>query len=225
MSRTELADAVNAALDILYPGRVLPTQYVDRRWVGKLERGEHQWPSAELRAALRQVTGAFSDSQLGLYDPRRTGASVSAQAPKPIVDVHATRNALQRYAAISTVLAATTPDEEPSAADVRRRVTRAWTAFQLGNYTTLAAELPDLLRSAQDLQRTVGQGQEHAAAALLSMAYQVTASALWKVREGDLAWLTAERGLALAEQTGDPLLISDAARRVAQGLMVNGQSG
>jgi hypothetical protein len=31
--------------------------------------------------------------------------------------------------------------------------------------------------------------------------------------------------LALAEQTGDPLLISDAARRVAQGLAVNGQAG
>ena len=50
----------------------------------------------------------------------------------------------------------------------------------------------------------------------------MTASTLWKLKEADLAWLAAERGLVLAEETGDSLLISDAARRVAQGLMVMG---
>jgi hypothetical protein len=52
MSRPELADAVNAALDRLYPGRDLAAHYVDFRWVGKLERGEHRWPIDERRAAL-----------------------------------------------------------------------------------------------------------------------------------------------------------------------------
>src|SRR5262249_6558048 len=54
----------------------------------------------------------------------------------------------------------------------------------------------------------------------LSQAYQVTASTLGKLNEVDLAWLAAERGFILAEETGDSLLISDAARRVAQGLML-----
>ncbi|MBX7268864.1 hypothetical protein KIF24_24450 [Micromonospora sp. Llam7] len=72
MSRPELADAVNAALDLLYPKRDLTTQYVDHRWVGKLERGEHRWPSEERRAALRRVLGASTDIGLGLYSPRRT---------------------------------------------------------------------------------------------------------------------------------------------------------
>lgn len=72
MSRTELADAVNAALDRLYPGRDLGAHYVDHRWVGKLDRGEHRWPSEERRAGLRHVLGA-TDADLGLYSPRRTG--------------------------------------------------------------------------------------------------------------------------------------------------------
>ncbi|RLK24670.1 hypothetical protein DER29_2594 [Micromonospora sp. M71_S20] len=42
MSWAELADAINVALDRLYPGRSLTAHYVDHRWVGKLERGEHR---------------------------------------------------------------------------------------------------------------------------------------------------------------------------------------
>lgn len=72
MSRSELADATNAALDRLYPGRNLAAVYVDSRWIGKLERGEHRWPSPERRAALRYVFGAVTDADLGLYSPRRT---------------------------------------------------------------------------------------------------------------------------------------------------------
>ncbi|MFG3702279.1 XRE family transcriptional regulator [Micromonospora sp. NPDC047620] len=74
MSRTELADAVNTALDQLYPDRDLTAQCVDHRWIGKLERGEHRWPSEERRAALRLVLGAASDTDLGLYSPRRSNS-------------------------------------------------------------------------------------------------------------------------------------------------------
>ncbi len=80
MSRSELADAVNSALDGLYPGRDLRSQYVDFRWIGKLERGEHRWPSLERRAALRYVLGAVSDADLDLYSPRRTDAVATAPA-------------------------------------------------------------------------------------------------------------------------------------------------
>ncbi|WP_426503009.1 XRE family transcriptional regulator [Dactylosporangium sp. McL0621] len=77
MSRTELADTVNAALDQLYPGRDLTAHYVDSRWIGKLERGEHRWPSDERRAALRHALGAATDTELGLYIPRHTEGLIS----------------------------------------------------------------------------------------------------------------------------------------------------
>ncbi|WP_426504326.1 hypothetical protein ACPPVO_43075 [Dactylosporangium sp. McL0621] len=74
MSRAELADAVNTALDHLHPGRDLTAHYVEARWIGKLERGEHHWPSEERRAALRHALGTATDGELGLYISRWTGA-------------------------------------------------------------------------------------------------------------------------------------------------------
>ena len=86
MSRSELADAVNAVLDRIHPGREVTAHYVDFRWVGKLERGEHRWPSEARRAALRQVLGAATDADLDLYSPRRgdgTGVIDEAIEPRP----------------------------------------------------------------------------------------------------------------------------------------------
>ncbi|ROO63061.1 hypothetical protein EDC02_5073 [Micromonospora sp. Llam0] len=86
MSRSELADAVNAALDQIYPARNIAAHYVDHRWVGKLERGEHRWPGDARRAALRQVLGADNDADLELYSPRRadsTFLSTKQAAPGP----------------------------------------------------------------------------------------------------------------------------------------------
>lgn len=78
MSRSEMADAVNRALDELYPDRKnLASYYVDARWIGKLERGEHRWASNERRAALRRVTGATTDHELGLHKPRHPERGVS----------------------------------------------------------------------------------------------------------------------------------------------------
>ncbi|MFI7510545.1 multiprotein-bridging factor 1 family protein [Micromonospora aurantiaca] len=82
MSRAELADVINSALTQIYPGRDLSAHYVDRRWVGKLERGEHRWPSPERRAALRHVLGVTEDIDLGLYVPRRTTWSAALREPQ-----------------------------------------------------------------------------------------------------------------------------------------------
>ncbi|WP_416903506.1 hypothetical protein [Micromonospora echinospora] len=84
MSRSELADAVNTALDAIYAGRDVTAHYVDFRWVGKLERGEHRWPSEARRAALRQVLGAATDADLDLYSPRRSdGPCIVDDAAEP----------------------------------------------------------------------------------------------------------------------------------------------
>ena len=88
MSRSELADAVNTALDQLYPDRNLTAHYVDARWIGKLERGEHRWPSDERRTALRHALGAVTDAELGLYIPRRTdGPSNRRPGDRQVEDV------------------------------------------------------------------------------------------------------------------------------------------
>ncbi|MFJ8580040.1 hypothetical protein [Micromonospora sp. NPDC093277] len=86
MSRAELADNVNAALHRLYPHRNLTAHYVDHRWIGKLERGEHRWPNEERRAGLRHVLGVANDAAIGLYSPRRTSTATSADHDRAAPD-------------------------------------------------------------------------------------------------------------------------------------------
>lgn len=185
-------------------------------WVDKVERGERaldRLPMVERVATVLQVPveallgTASGNADVGCLD---------------LVSLASIREALQRYAAITTLLRPTSDGEPPDACAVRRQVEYAWTAFQNGHYSGLGRVLPGMLLAAQDLASTSSGDTRRETDALLSQAYQVTASALWKMREVDLAWLAAERGMVLAERTGDALLISDAARRVAQGLMVTG---
>lgn len=189
-------------------------------WVDKIERGER----ALLRLPmLERVAEVLNISVDALTNPDQAQAAASACLDP--FEVLAIREVLQRYDAITTLL------HSPMAADkmvdidrVRRQVAYAWSSFQNGNYSMLGSVLPSLLREAQDGVAQHSAGEREEARIALSEAYQVTASALWKIKEVDLAWLAAERALMLAEAVGDSLLVSDAARRVAQGLMATNHS-
>jgi hypothetical protein len=63
MSRQELAEAVAAWL-FEHAGREF---CIDATYVGKLERGEHRWPTAHYRNALRAVLGRDTDAELGFF--------------------------------------------------------------------------------------------------------------------------------------------------------------
>lgn len=63
MSRQELAEAVAAYL-FEHAGRVFN---ISAGYIGKLERGEHRWPAAHTRTALRAVLGRDTDAELGFY--------------------------------------------------------------------------------------------------------------------------------------------------------------
>ncbi|MGH4007344.1 MAG: hypothetical protein ACRDTH_04115 [Pseudonocardiaceae bacterium] len=141
-----------------------------------------------------------------------------------LFEVSAIRSALQSYQAISRVFVPPPPEmtEPPDLDRLSQQVTYAWTVFQNAHWPLLGQALPRLLTTARTAVAAYPGVDDHSrrARTLLSQSYQVTASTLWKLKEADLAWLAAERGFVLAEETGDSLLISDAARRVAQGLMV-----
>jgi hypothetical protein len=143
-----------------------------------------------------------------------------------LFEISAIRSALQSYQAISRIFVSPPAEaaEPPNLDRLARQVTYTWTAFQNANWPLLGQVLPRLLTTVQTAVATYMGADDKAqhARTLLSQAYQVTASTLFKLKEVDLAWLAAERGFVLAEETGDSLLISDAARRVAQGLMVTG---
>jgi len=188
-------------------------------WVDKIESGERALVRLPM---LEQVAEA-----LGIRVETLTGASSTEphRSPLDAVDVSALRTALQRVPAFTSLYG--TPDTEPTARDIRRlrhQVEYLWTSFQHARYSVIGGHLPRLLVETQDMLQAAPDTERTAARETLSLAYQLTASTMWKLKERDLAWLAAERGFCLAEAVGDPLLISDAARRVGHGLMHTGHA-
>ncbi|MDG4833977.1 hypothetical protein O7627_32420 [Solwaraspora sp. WMMD1047] len=72
MSRQELADAVNVVLHRFGPHAGSATA----RWVAGLEQDRAWWPRLLARRALREVLGAATDGQLGLFVNRRMDVPV-----------------------------------------------------------------------------------------------------------------------------------------------------
>jgi transcriptional regulator with XRE-family HTH domain len=113
-------------------------------------------------------------------------------------------------------------DEPPPApAALRRRLAYCCKAFQACHYATLARELPPLIAGATRAAHAAPVDAQSDAQAILSRVYQLVASYLHKYGAPTAiqAALAADRALAAAEQSGDPVHIGAAARRVAKSLV------
>jgi transcriptional regulator with XRE-family HTH domain len=187
-------------------------------WVDKVESGERGLLRLPM---LERVTEILHVSVEDLTDATEIR---QAKHCLDLFEISAIRAALQSYQAISRVFASppTEVADLPNLDRLAQQVTYAWTAFQNANWPLLGQVLPRLLTTAQTAVAAYlgADDKVRRARTLMSQAYQVTASTLFKLKEVDLAWLAAERGFVLAEEAGDSLLISDAARRVVQGLTV-----
>ncbi|GAA2342054.1 hypothetical protein [Dactylosporangium salmoneum] len=195
MSRTELADAVNTALDQLYPGRDLTAHYVDSRWIGKLERGEHRWPSDERRTALRHALGTATDTELGLYIPRHTADAVTPAGLKP----------------------------KPSSGDWEERTVllrQQWRLLvQTDRLFGPAAALLGVSAQLTLLQQVLDGGPVTFRPDLIRVAAQYAESAAWlhqSLDERDAAFHWTSRALGWSDQAQDPVMMAWARYRSSQ---------
>jgi len=186
-------------------------------WVDKVESGERGLLRLPMLERVAEVLHVSVGDLTGTTEVRQAGHCLD------LFEISAIRSAVQSYQAISRVFVPSAAEitEPPNLDRLTQQVTYAYTVFQNAHWPLLSQTLPRLLTTAQTAVAAYPGADDQArrARSLLSQAYQVTASTLCKLREFDLAWLAAERGFVLAEETGDSLLISDAARRVATGLM------
>jgi hypothetical protein len=88
----------------------------------------------------------------------------------------------------------------------------------------LTRALPKLLRDAQAADAGYGGDQAREAAHLLGQVYQIASSVLRKLGECDLAWLAADRSMAVAQRADDQLLAGIATTRVCNALAAMGRS-
>lgn len=186
-------------------------------WVDKVESGERgllRLPMLERVAEVLHVS---------VEDLADTAEVRQARHCFDVFEISAIRSAVQSYQAISRefVPSAAELNTPPDLDRLTQQVTYAWTAYENTRWPVLGQVLPRLLTTAQTavVAYPGADDQARRTRSLLSLAYQVTACTLYRLDEFDLAWLAAERGFVLAEETGDSLLIGAATRQAVRGLM------
>ena len=139
--------------------------------------------------------------------------------------LRAIRRALPRYDAIPAILdpAHHKHAAAPDVASLQRLLQRAWQLRQAARYSELGAVLAPLMADTERATRELEGMGRLAAFAVLAETYHVTAMALKKFGENELAWIAADRGVLAAERAEAPLLMAVSARAVGQVFMSAGR--
>ncbi|GAB3651842.1 helix-turn-helix transcriptional regulator [Actinocorallia lasiicapitis] len=178
-------------------------------WVDKIHTGDRQ---LDRLSVLEQIADVLGISLATLID-RRTAARAADCADE--VEIAALREALQRYDGLLGRI----HEQPPDLPRLRRDVDYGWTSFQASNYQVSTRLLPDLLVTLQHAYRTLNDHDREQAAELLVQAYWLAAGIAMKFGQPELSWVAADRGMTLAEWSGDPALIGGTARRVVHAML------
>ncbi|GAA1892401.1 helix-turn-helix domain-containing protein [Asanoa iriomotensis] len=190
-----------------------------KSWVDKVERGVRRLDKFSVVYEIADVLQLDVQLLLG-KDPERRPDAINCIDQ---VEVEEIRAALERYDSISAFFD-TQPNPQPLT-EMRKAVSHAWLTFQHAKYGVLARALPKLLRDAQAADTAYSGGAEaQPAAHLLGQVYQIASSSLRKLGEHELAWLAADRSIAVSQRAGDPLLAGTATHRVGCALLALGRA-
>jgi transcriptional regulator with XRE-family HTH domain len=190
-----------------------------KSWVDKIERGVRRLDKFSVVYDIADVLQIDAQLLLGREPERRAGGATCLDQ----VEVADLRSALERYDQISTFFHA--PPQPPAIDELRKAVQHAWLSYQHAKYGALARVIPKLLRDAQAADTAHVNGECGLLAAhLLGQVYQIASSVLRKLGELELAWLAADRSIAVAQRAGDQLLAGAASYRVGSALLALGRA-
>jgi transcriptional regulator with XRE-family HTH domain len=184
-------------------------------WVDKVETGDRRLDRLSVLDRIAEVLNVrlhvlLDDHEFNLH----------AQCADP-AEVAAIRAALQRYD--PAVGPSQAPDTRLDLGRLQRQVSYGWLAFQASDYAALGQILADLLTDTQRAEAELpsGERQGQSAVSLLTQTYQIIASTTRKLGHFDLEWIAADRCIAAAERTGDPLLLGGASFRLVNAFLDN----
>ncbi|MFI5648182.1 helix-turn-helix domain-containing protein [Kitasatospora sp. NPDC051705] len=186
-------------------------------WLSKVENGRIE---LDRLSVIRALADAL-DIRLGdlLAEPSLLDWPGDAQGGA----VSKLREALMDYKQLSPFLAADDAEQPPDLDILRAEVGSAWSAYQDARYSRATRLIPDILSQAQRAVRMYEGDQQQQAKALLAMAYQGAAMVLTKIGEADLAWMSADRGLTAAQESGNIVVTGSLFRSVSHCLLSNGR--
>jgi transcriptional regulator with XRE-family HTH domain len=190
-----------------------------KSWVDKVERGVRRLDKFSVVYEIADVLQLDVQLLLGKDPERRPDATNCIDQ----VEVEEIRAALERYDQISAFYHVV--PQAPALEEMRKAVSHAWLTFQHAKYGVLARALPRLLRDGQaaDAAHAPTDGAQEAAH-LLGQVYQISSSVLRKLGEHELAWLAADRSIAVSQRAGDQLLAGLASHRIGNALLALGRA-
>jgi transcriptional regulator with XRE-family HTH domain len=183
-----------------------------KSWIEKVEAGTRSANRLPILMAICKELHIDLQVLIGREPTRDTRECIND------IQVEAIRAALERYDAIRSQV----PSEySPDSSRLQSQVAYIWSAFELADYHVISRTLPDLLLDAQRCHVALDNAET---SRILAEVYQIAASTLRKLGEYELAWLAGDRGVALAERTGDPVLAALTGFRVAIALTSLGRA-
>jgi transcriptional regulator with XRE-family HTH domain len=185
-------------------------------WLSKVENGRI---SLDRLSVIRAVAEALDVTVGDLVGERSLLAWTADNADRT---VPALRAALLDYRQLSPLLVSPS-DDPPDIDTLTKEVAQVWEAYQASRYGFVVGRLPAVLSSAQKAVQADGTAARSWPFALLALTHQAAAALLTKLGEADLAWIAAERGLAAAQRSDDPVVIGSLFRSVVHTLLSTGR--
>lgn len=185
-------------------------------WLSKVERNERDVRRLDVIGELAKALRVSAGDLLG------NPVLVEADRAKED-DVPAVRDALMSHRRLSQTLFGRPMREPVDPAPVARLAEHGWSDYQSGQLGRVIAALPGLIASAQALEESAPVSDTASCWAASARIHHLAASALAKVGESELAWMSAERAMSAAEQSGDPLSLASAARAGTHALLSVGR--
>lgn len=177
-------------------------------WLAKVENNRAQLD----RLSVIKALAAELDVKLGDLLGEPTLMDWSTESGRRTIP--ALREALMDYRHLSPLLALPMEGEPPTLPELRANVNEIWDAYQDSRYGFATRRLPLVLADAAIAVRSYSGRQLEEAQELLAMSHQGAAMVLGKVGEYELAWMSADRGLQAAQQSGNMTVMGSLFRSV-----------
>jgi len=173
-------------------------------WVSQVERGVRR---VDRMSVLETVAAALDVPLAELAAEAPVVAAVSEEPP----DARGLRLVLSGAHALRAMVGGR---RAPALSTLRSKSRKAWDLTHAGRYTDLTELLRALVPDLETAVRTLPEAQQSEVCELMASTYQACSAALAKLGEPEAAWIAADRALAAAERTGNPMLVAAAAFRL-----------
>src|SRR5215207_2146149 len=194
-------------------------------WVSQVERGTRTIDRLSVLGEVARVLdvpanellpGSFLPSDGDREHPSVRAVRLALSGhPALAVLLDSSPDAISRSADAITELLGRLEEAPTEPAELDARADEAWDMAHASRFTDLGELLLVLIPQAElAAHRLEGKPQQSAFAALARI-YQAAAAIMAKLRETDIAWVAAERAIAAAERSGDPLLAAAGDFRLA----------